>query len=137
MILSCQPVGRDCQILRRVVPLLPYIAVKLPAASCGAFNGIITAYEENIPIVTVILNNQALGWVHHVQGGRTIASRFKDVDYAGMAKAAGCAGHHVETPGQFRHALLEALKNQEPAVLDVRVSLETTFRDVTSPLAIG
>lgn len=112
-------------------------------AVCGdggfgmAFNGMITAYEESIPIVTVILNNQALGWVHHVQGGRTIASRFKDVDFAGMAKAAGCAGYHVENPSQFRQALREALKNQEPAVLDVRVSLKTTFRDVTSPLANG
>jgi acetolactate synthase-1/2/3 large subunit len=102
-----------------------------------AFNGMITAYEESIPIVTVILNNQALGWVYHGQGRRTIASRFKDVDYAGMAKAAGCAGYHVESPGQLHRALFEALKNQEPAVLDVRISLKTTFRDVTSPLAIG
>jgi len=112
-------------------------------AVCGdggfgmALGGMITAYEENIPIVTVIFNNQALGWVHHGQGGRPIASRFKDVNYAGMAKAAGCVGYHVESPSQFRQALGEALKNQEPAVLDVRISLKTTFRDVTSPLAIG
>ena len=111
-------------------------------AVCGdggfamAMNGLITAYEEDIPIVTVVFNNRALGWVRHGQGDRVIASEFADIDYAAIARAVGCRGIRVEKPGQLNEALTEALASKEPAVLDVVTSLKPSFKDVMSPLAV-
>ncbi len=109
-------------------------------AVCGdggfgmAMNGLITAYEEGIPIVVVVFNNCALGWVNHGQGDRVIASEFANVNYAAIANAMGCRGIRVEEPDQLSGALAEALAGNEPTVVDVVTSLKTSFRDVTSPL---
>ena len=110
-------------------------------AVCGdggfsmSMGGVMTACEENIPIVTLVMNNSALGWVKHFQQGRTIASEFPDTNLAKIAEAIGCRGIRIETPGQLTAALAEALAGKVPAVLDVRMSLAITFEDVLSPLA--
>src|SRR5919202_6031035 len=65
-------------------------------AVCGdgglgiAMNGLLTAIEEQIPIVVVIFDNAMLGWVRHGQGERPIASQFASFDYAAIARAMGC-----------------------------------------------
>jgi acetolactate synthase-1/2/3 large subunit len=111
-------------------------------AVCGdggfamAMNGLITAYEEGIPIVTVVLNNRALGWVKHGQRDRVIASEFSDIDHAAIARAMNCRGIRVEEPGQLEEALVEALDSGEPTVLDVVTSLRISFEDVMSPLVV-
>ena len=66
-----------------------------------AINGILTAKDENIPIVTVILNNGALGWVKHGQGNRTIASTFADTNYAEVANAMGVKGIRGAQPDEL------------------------------------
>ncbi|MGA3086182.1 MAG: thiamine pyrophosphate-binding protein [Thermodesulfobacteriota bacterium] len=110
-------------------------------AVCGdggfgmTMNGLITAFEQNIPIGVVIFNNSALGWVKHGQGKRVIASDFQNMNYAEIAKAMGCQGIRVEEPGQISAALAEALKGERPTVVDVVTSFKTSFLDVTSPLA--
>jgi acetolactate synthase-1/2/3 large subunit len=112
-------------------------------AVCGdggftmAMSGLLTAREENIPIVTVVMNNNALGWVKHFQKERVIASEFPDVNLSDIAKAMGCHGTRVEEPGQLADALTGALAADVPTVLDVRTSLEISFEDVLSPLAGG
>jgi acetolactate synthase-1/2/3 large subunit len=112
-------------------------------AVCGdggfgmAMNGMITAYEESIPIVTVVLNNSALGWVKHGQQenmDRVIASEFGNIDYAEIARAMGCRGFRVQEPDDLGSALSEAFEGNEPTVVDVVTSLKTSFKDVTSPL---
>jgi acetolactate synthase-1/2/3 large subunit len=110
-------------------------------AVCGdggfsmALGGLMTACEEHIPIVTVVLNNSALGWVKHLQKERVIASELSDMNMAEIARAIGCRGFRVEEPGQLAGALAEALAGDVPAVLDVRTSLEIGFEDIRSPLA--
>ena len=99
-----------------------------------AMNGMMTALDEEIPIVVVIMNNSALGWVKHGQGNRTIASSFTDMNYADIANAMGCKGIRVEQPEHLASALAEALEGNEPTVVDVVTSFRTSFRDVTSPL---
>ena len=100
-----------------------------------SMNGLVTAYEERIPIVTVVLNNRALGWVKHGQKGRTIASEFADIDHAAIARAIGCRGIRIEQPNQLRKALLDALASDEPTVLDIVTSLKPSYEDMMSPLA--
>ncbi|MDP6345028.1 MAG: thiamine pyrophosphate-binding protein, partial [Alphaproteobacteria bacterium] len=102
-----------------------------------AMNGIMTARDENIPIVTVILNNSALGWVKHGQGNRPIASSFSEMNFAEIVKAMGVNGIRVEQPDQIAGAITEALASGQPTVVDVVTSFKPSFRDVTSPLTQG
>jgi acetolactate synthase-1/2/3 large subunit len=111
-------------------------------AVCGdggfamAMNGLMTARDEGIAIVVVVLNNRALGWVKNAQRNRVIASELTDNNYAEIARALGCHGTRIEKPDHLNKALTEALAANEPAVLDVVTSLKTTYEDVMSPLAI-
>jgi acetolactate synthase I/II/III large subunit len=110
-------------------------------AVCGdggfgiAMNGMMTALEQRIPIVTVVFNNSALGWVLHGQGERPIASEFHPFDHAAIARAMGCAAYRVERPVDLGPTVRDALAGDRPAVIDVVTSLKETFRKVTSPLA--
>jgi thiamine pyrophosphate-dependent acetolactate synthase large subunit-like protein len=97
-------------------------------------NGLMTARDEDIPIVVVVLNNSALGWVKHGQGDRVIASEFADMNSAEIARAMGCGGIRVEEPDKLPGALAEALGAKVATVIDVVTSQKPTFRDVTSPL---
>jgi acetolactate synthase-1/2/3 large subunit len=102
-----------------------------------ALNGLMTARDEDIPIVVVILNNSALGWVKHGQGNRNISSTFCEMNFAEIVRAMGCNGIRVEEPGQLTGALAEALAANAPTVIDVVTSFKPTFQDVTSPLLSG
>ncbi len=110
-------------------------------AVCGdggfgiALNGLLTAIEQRIDIVTVVLNNSALGWVRHGQGDRPIASSFHAFDYAAITRAMGCESYRVEDPAEITPSIEKALGRGKPAVVEVITSLDATFRDVTSPLA--
>jgi acetolactate synthase I/II/III large subunit len=109
-------------------------------AVCGdggfsmTLSALMTACEERIPVVAVVLNNRALGWVKHFQKERVIASELSDQDMAKIARAIGCRGFRVEQPGDLAGALAEALAGDSPAVLDVRTSLRIGYEDIISPL---
>jgi len=112
-------------------------------AVCGdggfsiAMNGLMTAVEERIPIVVVVLNNGALGWVLHGQGERPIASRFAEFDHAAIARAMGCAGVRVSRAAELKEALawaVAAVAAGQPSVVDVNTSLGYTCRDVSARL---
>ena len=119
-----------------VYPDRPCVAVCGDGGFGIALNGLFTAVEQRIPIVVMVFNNGHLGWVHHGQGDRHIASDFgAGFDYAGIAKAMGCASERVERPELLGDALDRAMRSDRPIVLDVITSMRPTFRDVTSPLA--
>jgi acetolactate synthase-1/2/3 large subunit len=108
-------------------------------AVCGdggfamTMNGLMTALEHDIPIVVVVFNNKALGWVLH--GSGPFAAEFKEFDHAAIARAMGCRGTRVEDPAGLAPALHEALAARVPTVIDVMTSLSVSFADITSPLA--
>ena len=110
-------------------------------AVCGdggfpiGMNGLMTAVEENLPIVTVVLNNRALGWVKHGQGEYPMACDFEDFDYAAIARSMGCVGYRVTSPNEVLPTLREALASDKPAVVDVCSSIDESYKKVTSPLA--
>jgi acetolactate synthase-1/2/3 large subunit len=111
---------------------------RLAVAVCGdggfsiGMNGLMTAVEEHIPIVVVVFNNGALGWVLHGQGDRPIASRFAAFDHAAIARAMGCAGVRVNAAPELKEALAWAMGTGQPTVVDVNTSLGYTFRDVSA-----
>ena len=117
-----------------VYPERQVVAVTGDGGFGMALNGLMTAKDEDIPIVVVVLNNSALGWVKHGQGNRNIASTFAEMNFADIAQAMGCRGIRVTEPGAIAGALSEALDAGEPTVVDVVTSFKPSFRDVTSPL---
>lgn len=112
---------------------------RVVVAVCGdggfamTMNGLMTAVEQNLPIINVVFNNSALGWVLH--GGGPFAAEFNDFDLAAIARSMHCHGIRVTEPEQLEDAFREAIACGRPTVIDVVTSLEVSFRDVTSPLA--
>ena len=119
-----------------VFPDRQVIAVTGDGGFSMAMNGIMTARDENIPIVVVVLNYSALGWVKHGQGNRTINSSFSDMNFADVAKAIGVNGIRVEQPAAIAGAIEEALAARKPTVVDVVTAFDgLSFRYVTAALA--
>ncbi len=116
-----------------VHPDRPVVAVCGDGGFAMTMNGLMTAIEQDIPIITVVFNNKALGWVLH--GSGPFAAEFNDFNHAEIAKAMGCRGVRVTDPAAFGPALREALAARAPTVIDVMTSLEVTFADITSQLA--
>jgi acetolactate synthase-1/2/3 large subunit len=116
-----------------VHPDRPVVAVCGDGGFAMTMNGLMTAVEQDIPIITVVFNNKALGWVLH--GSGPFAAEFNDWDHAAIARALGCRGVRVEEPGALAPALRDALAARQPTVIDVRTSLKVTFADITSQLA--
>ena len=116
-----------------VHPDRPVVAVCGDGGFAMTMNGLMTAVEQDIPIITVVFNNNALGWVLH--GSGPFAAEFKDWDHAAIARSLGCQGVRVEEPAALKPALEEALASHGPTVIDVRTSLAVTFADITSQLA--
>jgi acetolactate synthase-1/2/3 large subunit len=85
-----------------------------PIAVCGdggfamTMNGLMTALEHDIPIIVVVFNNNALGWVYH--GSGPFAAEFKDFDHGAIARAMGCEGVRVTEPKALGPALVAALQ---------------------------
>jgi acetolactate synthase-1/2/3 large subunit len=116
-----------------VHPDRPVVAVCGDGGFAMTMNGLMTAIEQDIPIVTVVFNNKALGWVLH--GSGPFAAEFNDFDHAAIARAMGCRGVRITYPAALGPALQEALAARTPTVIDVMTSLKVTFADITSQLA--
>lgn len=76
-----------------------------------------------LPVLTVVLNNDTLGWIKHVQrdvfDGNYISTDFSHVDYATVARGFGARSYTANTIDEFSR-FLETEKNPEgPAVIDV------------------
>lgn len=117
-----------------VHPDRPVVAVCGDGGFAMSMNGLMTAIEEDIPIVVVIFNNAALGWVLH--GRSEFAAKFRDFDFSAIARAMGCHAERVTEADALGPAIQAALAARRPAVIDVVTSLhDITFADITSPLA--
>ena len=118
-----------------VHPDRPVVAVCGDGGFAMTMNGLMTAIEQDIPIIIVVFNNQALGWVLH--GGGPFAAEFNDFDHAAIARAMGCHGVRVTDPAAFGSGAARGADARVPTVIDVRTSLAQSFADITSPLAVA
>ena len=98
------------------------------------FNGVEldTAVRYNIPFVTIIANDSHWGMVYH---GNVIAWKSKEkssvgtklneeVRYDKFAESLGGYGETVTDPEEIKPAIQRALKENVPAVIDVRIDPE-------------
>ena len=111
-----------------VHPERPVVAVCGDGGFSMSMNGLMTALEANIPIITVIFNNQMLGWSTHIRG--PFAAQFHDFDHAAIARALGCQGAKVNTSQELAAALRDALIAEVPTVIDARISTELSYKSL-------
>ncbi|MEZ5824238.1 MAG: acetolactate synthase catalytic subunit [Geminicoccaceae bacterium] len=92
-------------------------------AHCWAELEMLVRHE--LPIVTIVLNNQILGYQKH--GETVLYSRYTDavdfrpVDHAAIARACGVEGIRIADPEEFLPALKNAVTARRPVLLDVLV----------------
>ena len=115
-----------------VHPDRPVVAVCGDGGFAMTMNGLMTAVEHDIPIVTVVFNNKALGWVLH--GSGPFSAEFNDWDHAAIARAMGCRGVRIEDPAAIAPALP---KRSHPRADGARRAhlARCRFADITSQLA--
>jgi acetolactate synthase-1/2/3 large subunit len=121
--------------LKLLHPDRPVVAVCGDGGFAMSMNGLMTALEQELPIVVLVLNNSSLGWVAHGQGERQIASEFDDFDHAAIARAMDCDGIRVETPKQLGGALRAAMGANRPTLIDAVSSRDQPFQKITSRYA--
>ena len=84
-----------------------------------------TAVLHNIPLTTIVFNDNAFGNVKRIQqesyGGRTIASDLLNPDFVKLAESFGMFGLRARTPEELRGAIQEAFKHAGPALIEVPV----------------
>ena len=87
-----------------------------------------TAVSQELPVVIVILNNNALGlprqWQGMFYGGRYSQSTLnRKTDFASLAKAFGAEGHSAATLPEFER-IMESLPDNLPVVIDCRIDMD-------------
>ena len=92
-----------------------------------ACNELATQAQHGIASITIVFNDSAYGNVRRIQdeelGGRIIASELKNPNYQKLAEAFGVAGRRAETPQELGVQLAEAIKANEPALIEVPVGV--------------
>jgi acetolactate synthase-1/2/3 large subunit len=92
-----------------------------------------TAFEEDIPVVWVIMNNHAFGTIAGLEAahyGTTFGTVFEkdgkswSPDYAAIARAYGVEGVKIGSAAELKPALAKAIKAKKPVVLDVYMKNE-------------
>jgi len=92
-----------------------------------------TAFEEDIAVVWVIMNNHAFGTIAGLElahYGTTFATVFEkdgksySPDYAAIARAYGVEGVKVGSAAEFKPALEKAIRANKPVVIDVYMKNE-------------
>ena len=85
-----------------------------------------TAVSYDLPVITIIFNNQVLGMVRQWQTafyGKRYSSTdpHRKTDYVKVAEGFGLKGYHCETLDEFRAAFTEALASKKPAWIECMI----------------
>ena len=84
-----------------------------------------TAARFNIPLITVVFNDNAFGNVKRIQQeqyrGRTIASDLTNPDFVKMGESFGVFSLRAETPEQLQAAIQEGYRHNGPVLIEVPV----------------
>ncbi len=94
---------------------------------------ITTAFQENLNLLMIILNDSALGMVKHGQklgGGEAIGNSLPEIRFVDMAKAMGIESYRVETMEKLMSIDLDSILSRPgPCLLDVIID-----RDEVPPM---
>jgi acetolactate synthase-1/2/3 large subunit len=78
----------------------------------------------NLPIVTILFNNDCLGWIKHIQKTRYqeryISCDFHHIDFATVARGFDVRSYHAATLGQVAEAMAAEQAPDGPVLIDMR-----------------
>lgn len=121
---------------------LPTIAIVGDGGVLMNIQELMTCVEQNLPVITIILNNNYLGMVRQWQTF-FYEERYSSVDltmqpdFVKLAESFGALGFSVETKADFDKAFKNALNSQLPSLLEVKVDrMESVFPMVAAGDAI-
>jgi acetolactate synthase-1/2/3 large subunit len=97
-----------------------------------------TCVVEDIPVIVVLMDNRYLGMVKQWQdlfyGKRRSHTYLGEVpDFVKYAEAFDARGVLVERPSEIRPALMEAIKSEEPFIVDIRVDPDEHILPMVKP----
>jgi acetolactate synthase-1/2/3 large subunit len=85
-----------------------------------------TMYRMQLPILTIIINNNTLAWVKHVEKVRFkedyISTDFARVDYAKAAEALGATAYRASNVAELQQHLNEIGRISGPVVIEVEIN---------------
>ncbi|HKG24109.1 MAG TPA: thiamine pyrophosphate-dependent enzyme, partial [Thermomicrobiales bacterium] len=115
-------------------PDVPVVSINGDGGFGFTLNELSTLVQHDIRLVAVIFNDNAYGNVRRIQDqeydGRIIGSDLVNPDYGLLAKSFGVAGRRAETPAELRLQLREAIKADEPTLIEVPVGVMPNQRKV-------
>jgi acetolactate synthase-1/2/3 large subunit len=107
-------------------PDVPVVAIAGDGGFLFTATELATAMHNNIPLVTIVFNDNAFGNVRRIQqeryGNRLIGSDLTNPDFVSFAKSFGAEAVRAHTPQELRVALRRAIGRRDgPSVIEVPV----------------
>ena len=101
-------------------------------------NEIATAVSNKLPIVMIIMNNNALGMVRQWQtifyeGRYSQTTLNRQTDFVKLAEAFGAKGYRVTEKSQLEDVLEKALESQEPVLIDYVINNDKKVFPMVAP----
>ena len=100
---------------------------------------LITAARYNIPVITVIFNNQSLGMVRQWQE-LFFDERYSyvhldevETDYVKLAEGCGVKGYGVTEKSDLPKVIKQAMEIQAPAIIDVKIDPKENVMPMVPP----
>ena len=110
---------------QRACPQAPVVAICGDGGFGFTMPELATAAQFDIPLVTIVMNDNAYGNVRRTQleefGNRTIASDLRNPDFRALAACFGVAAHRATSPEELGVTLRAALARRAPALIEVPV----------------
>ncbi len=110
---------------KAATPERPVVAIMGDGAVGYTMIEIQTAIQHGLPIVIVVLDNQAWGaekaYQQEFYGGRLLGAEIQSPRYDKFAELCGGKGIWVEEPGELGPALQSSIANNETTVIQARI----------------
>jgi acetolactate synthase-1/2/3 large subunit len=109
-------------------PKCPVVCITGDGSALMSGQEITVALMENLTVIYVILNDQALGMVKHGQrlsGEEAIAYQLPSINFKKMAESMGISAFTIKSPEDFQTLDIDAMCNKKgPTLLDVHIDAE-------------
>jgi acetolactate synthase I/II/III large subunit len=115
-------------------PDVPVVSINGDGGFGFTLSELSTVVHHDIRLVTIVFNDNAYGNVRRIQdedfGGRVHASELTNPNYQKLAEAFGITGRRAETAAELRIQLREAIRADEPTLIEVPVGVMPNQRKV-------
>jgi acetolactate synthase-1/2/3 large subunit len=105
-------------------PQRPVIAFTGDGGLMMCASELATAAQNHCKLIVIVFNDSCLTLIEAKQRRRQLPNagvNLSEVDFASVARGYGCAGFRVETSDELKPALLAALAEEGPVVVDIVV----------------